>query len=106
LLKEGLVWRVDNGQKAQIWKDRWVPSLHYGQIHTPPSLLDEKATVSNLIDEDTKGWKIHMLESLFAQDEVQMIKNIPLSCMNKEDIQIWRGTKNGVFIVRSAYHVQ
>jgi ribonuclease HI len=106
LLKEGLVWRVGNGEKVRIWKDKWIPSSHYGQIYTPPSLLDEEATVSNLIDADTKGWKTHMLESLFAQDEVQMIKNIPLSCTNQEDIQIWRGTKNGIFTVRSAYHIQ
>jgi hypothetical protein len=26
LLKEGLYWRIGNGEKAKIWGDKWVPS--------------------------------------------------------------------------------
>jgi ribonuclease HI len=34
-----------------------------------------------------------------------IIQSIPLSSTNQEDIQIWRGAKNGLFSVRSAYHI-
>jgi hypothetical protein len=33
------------------------------------------------------------------------ILEVPLSCTNQEDTLIWRSTKNGVFSVRSAYHL-
>jgi hypothetical protein len=36
---------------------------------------------------------------------MQKIKEIPLSCTNQEDILFWRGTKNGIFSVKSAYHM-
>ena len=32
-----------------------------------------------------------------------MIQKIPISCTNQDDILIWRGIKNGIFSVRSAY---
>ena len=35
-----------------------------------------------------------------------MIQKIPLSCTNQENVLIWKGTKNGVFLVKSAYHMQ
>jgi hypothetical protein len=35
-----------------------------------------------------------------------MIQAVPISCTNQEDILIWRGTKNGVFSVKSAYYLQ
>jgi hypothetical protein len=33
-------------------------------------------------------------------------EEVPISCTNQEDIQIWRGTKNGVFSMKSAYYLQ
>lgn len=35
-----------------------------------------------------------------------MIQVVPISCTNQEDILRWRGTKNRVFSVKSAYHLQ
>jgi hypothetical protein len=47
-----------------------------------------------------------MLDSMFSKEEVSIIQSIPASMSNKEDRCIWRGTKNGHFTVRSAYHIQ
>jgi hypothetical protein len=68
LLKEGLVWRVGNGKKARIWKDRWLPTPSTYQISSPPVLLDEDATVGALVDNETLGWKNNLLVSLFTAD--------------------------------------
>jgi hypothetical protein len=35
--------------------------------------------------------------SLFYEEEIKIMKTIPLSCTNQEDTLIWRGTNNGVF---------
>jgi hypothetical protein len=63
------------------------------------------ARVKDLFDPDTHGWNSPLLESIFQPDEVKAIKTIPLSRTNQEDKQIWRGTTNGIFSVRSAYHL-
>jgi hypothetical protein len=105
LLREGLIWRVGNGCKIRIWKDRWIPNPSTYKIISPPILLDSEETVSSLVDAQSKWWNISLLDSLFTEDEVQKIKEIPLSCTNQEDTLIWRGTKNGIFSVKSAYHM-
>jgi hypothetical protein len=45
------------------------------------------------------------LEDLFAVEEVEATASIPLSCTNQEDRMIWRGSTNGIFSVKSAYHL-
>ncbi|XP_059436512.1 uncharacterized protein LOC132169499 [Corylus avellana] len=47
-----------------------------------------------------------LLDTIFSKEEVRLIQAIPISCTNQEDTLIWRGTKNGVFSVKSAYHMQ
>jgi ribonuclease HI len=105
LLKEGLMWRVGNGCKIQIWKDKWIPRPHSFKIISPPVLLQPESTVNQLIDGDIKCWNRPLLARLFSVEEIEMILAIPISCTNQEDILIWRGTKNGLFSVRSAYHL-
>jgi hypothetical protein len=48
-------------------------------------------------------WTLYLL---FTEEEVKNIRKIPLSSTDQKDTLIWRGTKNGVFSVRSAYHMQ
>jgi ribonuclease HI len=43
---------------------------------------------------------------LFSVEEVQLIQTIPISSTDKEDLLLWRGTKSGIFTVKSAYHMQ
>jgi hypothetical protein len=105
LVKEGLVWRVGNGRKVRIWEDRWLSSPAF-KILTTPSILNPTATVDQLIDREARWWDNNRLNSLFSAEEVSMIQKIPISCTNQEDILIWRGTKNGIFSVRSAYYMQ
>jgi ribonuclease HI len=106
LLKEGLVWRVGNGEKIRIWKDRWVPSPSTFCVRSPPTLLDPDEKVSKLIDIQSKWWNVPLLESIFSMEEAQLIQTIPISRTNKEDLLLWRGTKSGIFTVKSAYHMQ
>jgi hypothetical protein len=41
----------------------------------------------------------------FLVEEASVILNIPLSPLLPKDRLIWRGTKNEIFTVRSAYHL-
>jgi hypothetical protein len=105
LVMEGLVWRVGNGAKVRIWKDRWLPSPGF-KVVSPPTVLNPDATVDQLIDGDSRWWNNDLLSFIFPADVMQVIQKIPISCTNQEDVLIWRGTKNGVFSVRSAYYIQ
>jgi hypothetical protein len=106
LLKAGLIWRVGNGARIRIWKDKWLPRPTTYMIHSSPIGLHPETTVSALIKEDTRWWDLTALNYMFSKEEVSIIQSIPVSMSNKEDRCIWRGTKNGQFTVRSAYHLQ
>ena len=75
-------------------------------VQSKPTMLDPGATVDELIDGDTKWWKSDLLETLFSKEEATLIHSIPVSTTNREDVCIWRGTKSGYFLVKSAYHLQ
>jgi hypothetical protein len=104
LLREGLMWRVGNGGKIKIWKDRWLPNPVWWNSSIPAD-WDPNATVDKLIDQDSKWWSRPVLEVLFSEDDVKRIQRIPLSQNNHEDIQYWKGSNNGLFTVKSAYHL-
>ncbi|XP_059442009.1 uncharacterized protein LOC132174357 [Corylus avellana] len=64
------------------------------------------ATVSELINGDTKWWDSTLLETIFTKEEVHLIQSLPVSHFNREDVRVWRGTNTGLFSVRSAYYIQ
>jgi hypothetical protein len=106
LLKEGLIWRIGDGARVRIWKDKWLPRPSTFMVQSKPVLLDPNATVNALIDGDTHWWNLPLLENLFTKEEAQLILTLPVSTTSQEDTCIWRGTKNGSFSVRSAYYIQ
>jgi ribonuclease HI len=105
LLREGLIWRIGNGSGVRIWKDKWLPRSSTFMIQSQPVILDPNATVKELIDGATNWWKIPLLEQLFTKEEVQLILTIPVSVSSQADVCIWRGNKNGLFSVKSAYYI-
>jgi hypothetical protein len=105
ILKEGLYWRIGNGEKTYIWGEKWVPLSSSYSIQSPPKHGYEGARVSDLIDKDLGWWDMDVLGNLFREEEVRAIKSIPLSRTNQPDMMIWRGTVNGQFSVKSAYHL-
>jgi hypothetical protein len=45
------------------------------------------------------------VEAVFRNEEVELIKSIPISSTNQLDAQIWFGTEKGDFTVKSASHL-
>jgi hypothetical protein len=88
LLKEGLIWRVGNGKTICIWKDKWLNTPITHRVQLPPKFLPNNATVSNLINTDTKWWKLEWLEMIFSKEDMVAIQSIPISTTDQADVQI------------------
>jgi hypothetical protein len=106
LIKEGLIWRIGNGRTIQIWGDKWLPTLTTYAVQSPKKLLSKNATVSTLIDSDTKWWDRPLIHSIFCKEEAETISAIPLSKYDQQEMMICRGSSIGEFTVRSVYHLE
>jgi ribonuclease HI len=104
LIKEGMIWRIGNGNDIKIWKDRWIPKPSTYLIQSPCQILTEEARVSELMANN--NWNIPLIRSIFWEDEAEIICSLPLSRYWSKDKLIWKGTKNGEFTVRSAYFLE
>jgi ribonuclease HI len=74
-------------------------------IQSPQRVLDHEARVSTLINTDTNWWNIPLIREVFNREEADTICSLALCSGRQEDKQIWVGSKNGLFTVRSAYHL-
>ncbi|XP_042941372.1 uncharacterized protein LOC122276027 [Carya illinoinensis] len=106
LLKEGLRWRVGNGKKIQIWRDKWMPKPSSFLVQSPISILREEAKVEELICDQQGCWKADLVMKIFKKEEAEMILSMPLSRSNLEDKMFWGPSTKGVFTVKSAYYLQ
>ena len=61
ILRNGVRWRVGNGQKIRILSDKWLPNPSTFKVISPPKLLGCQAFVSDLINSDTKEWKVELI---------------------------------------------
>jgi hypothetical protein len=71
----------------------------------PESSLQCDALVSDLIDSSIPGWNCSFIDNMFSANVTKIIKSIPLCPSLPPDKIIWSGTSNGMFSVRSAYHM-
>ncbi|KAJ0096619.1 hypothetical protein Patl1_27305 [Pistacia atlantica] len=106
VLESGLMWRIGDGSKVRIWQDKWLPSASSFKIQSQCLGMDPEAKVATLIDPQSKSWKLDLLKDLFSESEVNIICRIPISIFNRPDKIVWRCSQNGLFSVKSAYHLQ
>jgi hypothetical protein len=103
--KRGYIWRVGNGSSINVWRDPWLPNSPNRRVFSRQnSTLIGK--VEELIDPGTGSWDVQLLQEIFCPTDVRMITAIPLSPWMEEDSIAWHGNRNGMFSVRSAYHME
>ena len=63
----------------------------------------EEATVDCLIDEGTRKWNVEMIDGIFAPQEAEEIKNIPLARKDTEDSLFWPLENDGSYSCKTGY---
>lgn len=88
LLKEGIIWRVGNGESIRIWHDPWLPR---GTTRAPNSHQGRHilTKVSELIDQETMSWDTELVNQTFSAEDAKVILNIPSVMIL---MIIWHGT--------------
>ncbi|XP_040987877.1 uncharacterized protein LOC121235608 [Juglans microcarpa x Juglans regia] len=87
-------------------KDRWLPIPTSYKVQSVSQILPRDANVASVINHTMKEWKKELVKEIFGEAEADTIIKIPISSTGVEDKLIWVGTKDGVFTVKSAYHLQ
>lgn len=104
LLGNGLRWRVGNGAHIRIWEDPWLPKP---TTFKPRALNGRQYTkVKELLIGDGGEWNVKVLQQVFQNDDVEIIRKMPVSGMGCEDRRIWHYTRTGDYSVKSGYQVE
>ncbi|KAF7812457.1 reverse transcriptase [Senna tora] len=104
-LKDGLCWRIGNGSKVKVGKDKWIPPLEGMMLSLPLSYVGDKdALVSDLICDG--DWDLSSIACSIAPSELNAILSIPLSPNILEDKLVWTHARNGVYQVKIGYRCE
>lgn len=105
IIQEGSAWRVGDGRSIKIRTERWIGVRKPDKPGPAMQEEDEGVTVDTLIDEQRRQWIEAKITENFNQEDRTAIMTIPLSRNRREDKRTWRLTDNGLFTVKSAYHM-
>ena len=106
IITRGSRWVIGNGRRVHIWKDRWLPVAESYKVISPKvHIRGEIEMVSDLMDDEGRGWNADLVRTIFLPHEAEVILGIPISPWAPEDSQVWTKTPNGIFSVNSAYKV-
>ncbi|XP_040998224.1 uncharacterized protein LOC121244278 [Juglans microcarpa x Juglans regia] len=95
LLKEGLQWRVGNGNNIGIWGEKWLPTPISKCVQSPMKRFWEDMKVNKLIVPSTNSWDEDLIRGLFKPEEAEVIVRIPLSRRGSSNVRYWGYTKYG-----------
>ncbi|XP_075660665.1 uncharacterized protein LOC142630550 [Castanea sativa] len=72
LVKQGLWWRLCNGEKIRIWGDRWLPKPSTFMVSSPRLFMPQDMKVRELIKKEEASWKVDAVDALFLQHEAEV----------------------------------
>jgi len=96
IVKDGILWRVEDGRAIKVWQDRWLPSPSSYKVQSLLKNLPYDANVNQLIDADSGSWNRDMIFYSFSrwgvedkwggvqQKMVGFLLNLPITWGKKE----------------------
>ena len=103
VLQRGARWRVGNGKTIKIWQHGWIPRKNSPFVASYQIESMGEATVSSLIEESSRQWNEELIDGIVSHEEAALIKKIPLSRMDAEDVLIWPHSQDGQYSCKSGY---
>ncbi|KAF3968915.1 hypothetical protein CMV_007253 [Castanea mollissima] len=101
VLREGK-WCVGDGINSPLTHPNWFhsPNLDLNNLRFLTS------TVRDLIDHNTKSWKVDMIRNIYPYQQAMEILQLPISTAGSAQEQVlWKYAKNGVYQVKLAYEL-
>ena len=103
VVDQGTFWRVGNGQRIDVWQDKWVRKHPDFKVELP-QVQPTPLKVEKLIDTEKREWKADMISQMLNASDAELVMKIPLSKKSMPDKLIWRDSINGIITVKSAYY--
>ena len=105
ILKKGSCWRVGDGSRIRVLKDKWIPNHPTNRVLHPPGDEEREWRVSELIDWSLKVWDRDLIERRFHHEDADAILRIPLSRQQTNDTLFWLHSTEGEFSVKTGHHL-
>ncbi|KAL9840320.1 hypothetical protein AtNW77_Chr2g0226981 [Arabidopsis thaliana] len=103
LLVSGLRRTIGSGMLTRVWKDPWIPTIPARPTKSILDIRDPLLYVNDLIDQNTKMWKLDRLQALVDLVDIPLILGIRPSRTYLSDGFSWSHTKSGNHTVKSGY---
>lgn len=102
-IREGMRWRVGDGQRINVWNDPWLPDKGNCFIQTVKLPHLDNITVSSLFATNSCMWDLDILNDIFEDRDKYQIMSIPLPVHQSQDKMIWKWEEKGDYSVKSCY---
>ena len=91
LLKEGIIWRIGNGESVNIWEDPWIP---HGKTRRPATYRGATVLtkVAELLDLVSGSWDEVLVQDVFSDFDVNAILKLRVN-LDMEDRPAWHFDK-------------
>ncbi|KAF4397742.1 hypothetical protein G4B88_027611 [Cannabis sativa] len=103
-ITDNSVWIGGQNSSIYFWCQQWLcgdgPILQKGIINP---LIKNLNLVSDLVDIDSSGWNVRMVEDVFVPDAASMIISSDRNVFPVVDIACWKSSKDGSFSLKASY---
>ena len=101
----GARWCIGSGSNIPILNEPWLSEGSLIDSNIAGAHFVQNFTVQSLIDASHKRWNSDVVQQVFSPDIAALILRTPLLDQVVEDSLVWKGEKNGMYSVRSAYRL-
>lgn len=105
ILSKGIRYQIGDGCNVSLWNDPWLPLPYSFKPFSYPAAGTECWTVGDIIDQENCTWIPEAVNELFTDEEANIILKIPLSTRRTNDRIAWHYNSQGIFNVKSGYHI-
>ena len=83
MIKEGVIWRIGNGESVNIWTDPWIP---HGKTRRPATYIEAAVLtrVVDLLDPVSGSWDETLVKDTFSEFDAEAILKLRVN-LDTED---------------------